>query len=99
MLRKALIVGVVMALSGLTGCVEKQEAASAASAGELPAEIAGGAMGIAEPKDDLKSAVRSYERRHIEQVLSATGGNREEAARRLGIDASTLYRRLKDFEV
>jgi DNA-binding NtrC family response regulator len=66
---------------------------------DLPAEIAGGAMEIADPKDDLKSAVRSYERRHIEQVLSATGGNREEAARRLGIDASTLYRRLKDFEV
>ncbi len=40
MLRRILIIGVVTALSGLTGCVEKQEAASAAGAGGLPAEIA-----------------------------------------------------------
>jgi DNA-binding NtrC family response regulator len=62
---------------------------------DLPAELVGAAEGTVEQKDDLKSAVRSYERRHIEQVLSETGGNREEAARRLGINPSTLYRRLK----
>jgi DNA-binding NtrC family response regulator len=72
--------------------------ADAIGVADLPAELAGTAAGIVEPTDDLKSAVRSYERRHIEQVLSETGGNREEAARRLGIDASTLYRRLKDFQ-
>ncbi|RMH22941.1 MAG: sigma-54-dependent Fis family transcriptional regulator [Acidobacteria bacterium] len=49
--------------------------------------------------DDLRAAVRAYEAHHIQQVLEAAGGNREEAARRLGIDPSTLYRRLKELEL
>jgi transcriptional regulator with GAF, ATPase, and Fis domain len=35
------------------------------------------------------------ERRHISQVLDAVGGNRSEVARILGIDRTTLYRKLK----
>jgi len=37
------------------------------------------------------------ERRHIENVLRAVGGNRQEAARILGIDRTTLYRKLQRF--
>ncbi len=62
---------------------------------DLPPELTG-AIHCPTLSDDLRSAVRAYEQEHIRQVLSATGGNREEAARRLGIDASTLYRRLKE---
>ncbi len=65
---------------------------------DLPAELAGEAH-CPELSDDLRRAVRAYEREHIRHVLQATGGNREEAARRLGIDASTLYRRLKELEL
>jgi transcriptional regulator with PAS, ATPase and Fis domain len=35
------------------------------------------------------------ETRHIERVLRAVGGNRQEAARILGIDRSTLYRKMR----
>jgi DNA-binding NtrC family response regulator len=34
------------------------------------------------------------ERRHIERVLEATGGNRSMAAKILGIDRKTLWRKL-----
>jgi transcriptional regulator with PAS, ATPase and Fis domain len=34
------------------------------------------------------------ERRHIEIVLRATGRNKALAARKLGIDRATLYRKL-----
>jgi len=33
------------------------------------------------------------ERQHILQILQQTGGNRSEAARRLGIERKTLYRK------
>ncbi len=65
---------------------------------DLPSELAGdGDSG--EPADDLRSAVRAYEREHIRQVLTKSHGNREEASRRLGIDASTLYRRMKELSL
>ncbi len=47
---------------------------------------------------DLRSAVQAYEEEHIRRVLESTGGNREEAAEILGIDPSTLYRRLQRFD-
>lgn len=44
--------------------------------------------------DDLRTAMRVYEREHIGRVLQAAGQDKEEAARRLGVDLSTLYRKL-----
>ena len=41
----------------------------------------------------------ALERAHIERVLRETGGNRSEAARQLGIDRVTLYRKMKRYEV
>jgi two-component system, NtrC family, response regulator HydG len=63
---------------------------------DLPAELTARASS-AGLSDNLREALRAYEREHIRQVLGATDENREEAARRLGIDVSTLYRRLKEF--
>jgi DNA-binding NtrC family response regulator len=65
---------------------------------DLPREISGDDP-AAPHSDDLRTAVRAYEREHIRQVLTTAGGNREQAARRLGIDASTLYRRMKELEM
>jgi len=62
---------------------------------DLPAGITG-TIDPRDTSDDLRNAVRAYEREHIRHVLTAARGNREEASRRLGIDASTLYRRMKD---
>jgi transcriptional regulator with PAS, ATPase and Fis domain len=41
--------------------------------------------------------LREVESRHIERVLQAVDGNRQEAARILGIDRSTLYRKMQRF--
>lgn len=49
--------------------------------------------------DNLREAVRKYEREHIRHVLAAVNGNREEAARRLGVNPSTLYRRIKVLQI
>ena len=47
----------------------------------------------------LKGAVEAFERRHIDWVLRAVGGNREQAARMLEIDPATLYRRLAKYDL
>jgi len=43
---------------------------------------------------ELRPAVAEFEERHIQWVIEAAGGNRERAARLLGIDPATLYRKL-----
>jgi DNA-binding NtrC family response regulator len=42
-------------------------------------------------------SLNEVERHHIESVLQAVEGNRQEAARILGIDRTTLYRKLQHF--
>ncbi|GMR23295.1 MAG: hypothetical protein BMS9Abin37_1712 [Acidobacteriota bacterium] len=65
--------------------------------GDLPAELTDKLQGV-EPTMDLRAAVLAFELEHIGRVLAQTNGNREQAARLLGIDPSTLYRRLKELE-
>ncbi len=43
---------------------------------------------------DLRSARIAAEREHLARVIAECGGNQSEAARRLGIGRSTLYRKL-----
>jgi len=62
---------------------------------DLPEVIAGADANETSP-DDLRSAVRVYEREYIMRVISECGGNKEEAARRLNVNPSTLYRKLSD---
>ena len=65
--------------------------------GEFPARIAplpGGET--AEPVGD---ALADVERRHILAVLHKTGGNREEAARRLGVSRKTIDRKCQSWRV
>lgn len=49
--------------------------------------------------DDLRSALREYERQHIQRVLEKCDDDKREAARRLGLGLSSLYRKLEDFGV
>jgi len=65
---------------------------------DLPPDVTS-AVQFPKLQDDLRDAVRAYEREHIRQVLSSCGGNREETARRLGINPSTLYRKMTDLAV
>jgi DNA-binding NtrC family response regulator len=46
--------------------------------------------------DDLGEAVRRFERQHIERIL-ARCPDKKEAARRLGVGLSSLYRRMADW--
>jgi two-component system response regulator PilR (NtrC family) len=63
--------------------------------GDLPAELQAGE----ETSVELRPAVEQFERRHIAWVLDVAGGNRERAARMLGVDPATLYRRLSKYEI
>jgi DNA-binding NtrC family response regulator len=60
---------------------------------ELPARLESGGRGNASPPIEPVS-LEEMERRHIEIVLRATGRNKALAARKLGIDRATLYRKL-----
>jgi len=44
-------------------------------------------------------SLSEIERRHIVRVLSRTGGNKQAAARILGIDRTTLQRMLKRYQL
>ena len=46
---------------------------------------------------DLKSALAAPERRLIEEALAASGGRRQEAARRLGINRTTLFNKMRRY--
>ncbi len=46
--------------------------------------------------DNLKMSRQAFEREQIRRVLKKWGGNKEHAARALGIDLSSLYRKLSD---
>ncbi len=62
---------------------------------DLPPELTSEMPVANETSRNLRLAIQAYEREHIRQVLEATSWNREEAARLLGVNPSTLYRRMR----
>jgi two-component system response regulator HydG len=64
---------------------------------DLPARVRGGAAAEAgAPAGPL--TLDDVERRHVLATLAREGGDRRKAAEALGIDLSTLYRKLKRWE-
>jgi DNA-binding NtrC family response regulator len=62
---------------------------------DLPTEV-----GLAVPDAIVETEIRplaDVEREYIKSVLRAVGGNRSQAARKLGIGEATLYRKIKQF--
>jgi transcriptional regulator with PAS, ATPase and Fis domain len=49
--------------------------------------------------DDLRDALRAYERVHIETVLRRTNGDKRAAADRLGLSLSSLYRKIDELGI
>jgi two-component system response regulator PilR (NtrC family)/two-component system response regulator HydG len=52
-----------------------------------------------EPSPQAMQSLDEVEREQIRRVLEMTGGNRERAARALGLSRSTLYRRLAELGI
>ena len=49
--------------------------------------------------DDLREALRAYEKIHIESVLRRTGNDKRAAAERLGLSLSSLYRKIEELSI
>jgi two-component system response regulator PilR (NtrC family) len=49
--------------------------------------------------DDLREAVRAFERAHIQGVLQRASHDKKAAAERLGVSLSSLYRKIEELEV
>ncbi len=64
----------------------------------LPPQIASGTPAPLKTQN-LKEAVHGFESVFIRQVLTDCNWNKEEAARRLGINPSTLYRKMADLGI
>ena len=47
----------------------------------------------------MKTAVEDFERRYILTKIKETAGNMAEAARRLGLERSHLYKKLKALDI
>jgi arginine utilization regulatory protein len=70
---------------------------AAAGAADLPESIRtrGAPDGVVVPRG---TALRDVERTLIEEAMRAAGGNREKAARALGMGVRTLYRKIKAYQ-
>lgn len=66
---------------------------------DLPATIRNTEDKIEVDSQSLDAAVQAFEKHHIQSVLKRTGGNKSETARLLGIDPSTLYRKMERYEI
>jgi len=53
------------------------------------------AIELTEPRDSASDTLADTEADHIRRVLAATGGNKSRAAKILGIERKTLYRKLE----
>jgi transcriptional regulator with PAS, ATPase and Fis domain len=60
---------------------------------ELPGILT---QGAAPAEDDLKTARKHFEAAHVRRVIEKYGGDKQQAARALGIDLSSLYRKLQE---
>lgn len=49
--------------------------------------------------DDLRDALRAYEKAHIQQVLAKVDNDKKVAAERLGLSLSSLYRKIDELEI
>jgi DNA-binding NtrC family response regulator len=65
---------------------------------DFPAELVGEGN-TSDDSDDLRAALARYERVHIGRVLTGCDNDKREAARRLGMGLSSLYRKLEEHQL
>ncbi len=66
---------------------------------DLPGDLTAQPDAPAATGDGLRDAIRSYEKAHIENVLVRAGRDKKQAAKRLGIALSSLYRKLEELDI
>jgi DNA-binding NtrC family response regulator len=66
---------------------------------DLPRAVAQEGATVAVVGDNLKEAIRAYERGHIENVLRRTGNDKRKAADLLGVSLSSLYRKIEELAI
>jgi two-component system response regulator FlrC len=66
---------------------------------DLPRSVAQEGGPVAVVGDNLKEAIRAYERGHIENVLRRTGNDKRKAADLLGVSLSSLYRKIEELAI
>ncbi len=49
--------------------------------------------------DNLREAVRAFEKAHIQSVLAKSGQDKRQAAQRLGVSLSSLYRKMEELGI
>jgi DNA-binding NtrC family response regulator len=69
------------------------------TAADLPRAMKGDANGPAPATDDLREALRSYEKAHIQSVLLKADQDKKAAAELLGVSLSSLYRKIEELEI
>ena len=84
----------------LENCVQRALAAAPApliQPPDLPPHLA--RLASVEPAPPAPTYLEQAERRAILEVLQLAGGNRVEAAQRLGVSKATLYRKLREYGI
>jgi DNA-binding NtrC family response regulator len=66
---------------------------------ELPQSTVPPEENGSEALNNLRTAVQSYEKSHIENVLKETAGDKTRAAARLGVSRSSLYRKMESLGI
>lgn len=70
------------------------------NAGDLPARLSANTNSDTDyVGDDLKGAMRVYERHHITNALERLEGDKRRAAELLGISLSSLYRKIEELDI
>ncbi|MDQ7065391.1 MAG: sigma-54 dependent transcriptional regulator [candidate division KSB1 bacterium] len=65
---------------------------------DLPSQLQGNRLPVS-TQPNLKEAMKIYERNHILKILNDNQWNKEKTARELGIDPSTLYRKMSQLGI
>jgi transcriptional regulator of acetoin/glycerol metabolism len=63
--------------------------------GRIDREAVEAAVGAMEPREHASESLADTEAEQIRKVLAAAGGNKSRAAKILGIERKTLYRKLE----
>ena len=66
---------------------------------DLPGSLIDDGTAIPFSGDNLRDALRSYEKTHIETVLKRTDFDKPGAADLLGISLSSLYRKIEELKI